>query len=130
MYAIRSYYDAKAYMKKYANKSRFYFFLTWFSGAMLGLVLSVNLIQLFVFWELTSLFSFLLISFFNEKESSRKAAFQSLFVTGFGGLCLLVGIVLIGSHVGSYSLSDWISASNEIKASSIYTPSLISYNFV
>jgi multicomponent Na+:H+ antiporter subunit A len=116
---------AKAYMKGYAATTTFYFYLTLFSGAMLGLVLSANFIQLFVFWELTSIFSFLLISFFNEKESARKAAFQSLFITAFGGLCLLSGFILLGSIVNSYSLTDWVNNAETIKASSKYLPSFI-----
>lgn len=116
---------AKAYMKSYAGTTKFYFYLTLFSGAMLGLVLSSNFIQLFIFWELTSILSFLLISFFNEKEQARKAAFQSFFVTGFGGLSLLTGIILIGSEVGSYSLSDWMNNAETIKASNKYLPALL-----
>ena len=114
-----------AYMKSYANNDRFNFFLFLFSGAMLGLVLSENLIQLFIFWELTSFLSFLLITFFHEKESARKAAFQSLFITGFGGLILLAGILLIGNVVQSYSLTEWINQSEVIRESSFYLPGLI-----
>lgn len=116
---------AKAYMKGYANTTIFYVYLTLFSGAMLGLVLSANFIQLFIFWELTSVLSFLLISFFNEKEAARKAAFQSLFVTAFGGLSLLAGFILLGSIVDSYSLTDWINNAETIKASNKYLPSLL-----
>lgn len=116
---------AKAYMKGYANTTKFYFYLTLFSGSMIGLVLSANFIQLFIFWELTSILSFLLISFFNEKEAARNAAFQSLFVTSFGGLCLLAGFILLGSIVNSYSLQDWINNADSIKASSKYLPSLL-----
>jgi multicomponent Na+:H+ antiporter subunit A len=116
---------AHAYMKSYERTSIFYFYLFLFSGAMLGLVLSGNLIQLFVFWELTSFLSFLLISFFHEKAASRNAAFQSLVVTGFGGLVLLSGIVLLGGVVGSYSVADWVSNSEIIKQSHLYLPGLL-----
>lgn len=116
---------AHAYMKSYPNTDRFYFLLFLFSGAMLGLVLSENLIQLFIFWELTSFLSFLLISFFHEKESARKAAFQSLFITGFGGLILLTGIILIGNLVQSYSITEWINQAEIIRESSVYLPGLI-----
>lgn len=114
-----------AYMKSYKNLSIFYFYLFVFGAAMLGLVLSGNLIQLFVFWELTSFLSFLLISFFHEKEASRSAAFQSLFITGIGGLIMLAGIVLLGSLVGSYSVSQWIEQAEVIKAHRFYLPGLI-----
>ncbi len=116
---------AHAYMKSYFNTDRFYFFLFLFSGAMLGLVLSENLIQLFIFWELTSFLSFLLITFFHEKESARKAAFQSLFITGFGGLILLTGIILIGNTVQTYSLNEWIRQGDIIRESTMYLPGLI-----
>lgn len=116
---------AKAYMKFYSGTTKFYFYLAMFTAAMLGLVLSANFIQLFIFWELTSVLSFLLISFFNEKESARKAAFQSLFVTGLGGLALLVGFLLIGSIINSYSLADWVDHAELIKSSNKYTPGLI-----
>ena len=116
---------AYAYMKSYKNSSVFYFYLSLFSGAMLGLVLSGNLIQLFMFWELTSFLSFLLISFFHEKEAARKAAYQSLFITAVGGIVMLAGIVLIGSIVDSYSVSEWVAQSDLIKAHQFYLPGLI-----
>jgi multicomponent Na+:H+ antiporter subunit A len=112
-------------MKLYANLNRFFFYLTVFSGAMLGLVLSYNMLLLFVFWELTSFLSFFLISFFNEKETARKAAFQSLFITGFGGLSLLIGILLIGSIAGSYELTDWEQNTALITNSKLYLPALL-----
>ena len=116
---------AHAYMKSYKNLRSFYFYLFLFSLAMLGLVLSGNLIQLFMFWELTSFLSFLLISFYHEKETSRKAAFQSLFITGIGGIIMLAGIVLIGSVAGSYSVSEWIIQSGSIQAHRFYIPGLV-----
>ncbi|MFO7655989.1 MAG: proton-conducting transporter membrane subunit [Bacteroidales bacterium] len=106
---------AHLYMKNYENTGGFYLHLNLFSASMLGLVLSGNLIQMFIFWELTTVFSFFLIGFFHEKDESRKAAFQSLFVTGFGGLCLLTGIILLGTVTGSYSISDWILHADEIR---------------
>ncbi len=116
---------ALTYMKSYTGTTKFYFYLTLFSGAMLGLVLSADFIQLFMFWELTSVLSFLLISYFNENEQARKAAFQSLFVTGFGGLCLFAAIILIGSIVDSYSLSEWLENAHLIKEDRRYLPALV-----
>ena len=116
---------AHAYMKSYKNLGVFYFYLFLFSAAMLGLVLSGNLIQLFVFWELTSYLSFLLISFFHEKESARNAAFQSLYLTGFGGLVMVAGIILLGSVVGSYSVSDWVVNAEILRAHQFYLPGLM-----
>lgn len=116
---------ASDYMKKYSGRDRFHSFLFLFSGAMLGLVFAENLILMFIFWELTTVLSFMLISFFHEKSASRKAAFQSLFITGFGGLSLLGGIILLGSIVDSYSVKDWIERGAEIRNSQLYLPGLI-----
>lgn len=115
---------AHLYMKNYEGANSFYLYLNLFGASMLGLVLSGNLIQMFIFWEFTSFLSFFLISFFHEKEGSRKAAFQSLFTTAFGGLCLLTGIILIGTVTGSYSINDWITNADAIKSSNLYFPAL------
>jgi multicomponent Na+:H+ antiporter subunit A len=116
---------ARPYMKSYEGTDKFFFYLMLFSGAMLGLVLSANLIQLFIFWELTSYLSFFLISFFHEKESARKAALQSLYITGLGGLSLLAGIVVLGSVAGSYSLDVWMDNASAIRESHLYLPGLL-----
>ena len=113
------------YMKSYDGRGRFSIYLFLFSGAMLGLVFSENMMLLFIFWELTSVLSFLLISFFHEKVEARKAAFQSLFITGFGGLSLLAGIILLGTQVDSYSISVWVEQAATIKESPYYLPGLI-----
>lgn len=116
---------ARDYMKKYDGTGKFYFYLTLFSGAMLGLVLSANMVQMFIFWELTSVLSFFLISFFHEKDTARNAAFQSLFITALGGLSMLAGVIIIGQIAGSYSLQDWIDHAAAIKAHRLYLPSLL-----
>jgi len=116
---------AHTYMKHYDGRGRFSIFLFLFSGAMLGLVLSENLVLMFIFWELTTVLSFLLISFFNEKGEARKAAFQSLFLTGFGGLSLLAGIILLGTVVNSYSVTEWVARADEIRESREYLPGLV-----
>ena len=116
---------AADYMKKYEARDRFHSFLFLFSVAMLGLVFAENLILMFIFWELTTVLSFMLISFFHEKSTSRKAAFQSLFLTGFGGLSLLGGIILLGSIVDNYSIQVWIERGAEIRNSRLYLPGLI-----
>ncbi|HDR89657.1 MAG TPA: DUF4040 domain-containing protein [Bacteroidetes bacterium] len=116
---------SRVYMKEYQETGRFYLYLFLFAGSMTGLVLSANLIQLFIFWELTSVLSFLLIGFFHEKAEARRAAFQSLYITGFGGLCMLAGIILLGSIPGSYSLPAWLASSAAIRASSFYVPGLL-----
>jgi multicomponent Na+:H+ antiporter subunit A len=116
---------ARPYMKSYEGTDKFFLYLMLFSGAMLGLVLSANLIQLFIFWELTSFLSYFLISFFHEKESARKAALQSLYITGLGGLSLLAGIVVLGSVAGSYSLDVWLDNAVAIRESHLYLPGLL-----
>ncbi len=116
---------AQYYMKKYERTTSFYAYLTLFSGAMLGLVLSGNLIQLFVFWELTSVLSFLLITFFHQSAKARKAAFQSLFITIMGGLALLAGIIILGAEVDSYNINVWTEKAHLLKSSEQFTIGLI-----
>ena len=80
-----------------------------FAGAMLGLVLSDNMLLLYVFWEFTTVLSFLLVGHYGTQASSRRAATQALLVTTAGGLAMLVGIVVLGQVTGSYLLSDVIA---------------------
>ena len=80
---------------------RFFTFLLLFMGAMLGVVLADNLILLVLFWELTSLSSFLLIGYWHGREDARQGARMALTITGAGGLCLLAGALLIGHIAGS-----------------------------
>lgn len=96
-----------------------------FMGAMLGTVLSDNLIVLFVFWELTSLVSFLLIGFDSHQVAARKAALQSLVVTAGGGLCLFAAILLLGSAVGTFSLSEIATRGDELVSSPLAPAILI-----
>lgn len=81
-----------------------------FVGAMLGLVLADNVMLLYVFWELTTIFSFLLIGFNPTQRASRLAAIQALLVTTVGGLAMLVGLLMLGHQSGSYLLSEIIAA--------------------
>ncbi|MFI5499842.1 Na+/H+ antiporter subunit A [Nocardia asteroides] len=80
--------------------------LTGFAGAMFGLVVSDNMLLLYVFWEITTVLSFLLVGHYAERAVSRRAAIQALLVTGAGGLAMLVGIVILGNRYGTYLLSD------------------------
>jgi len=97
-------YAAEYLGKKYAH-ARFYSCLLFFMSAMLGTVFSNNLLLLFVFWELTGVASFLLIGFFHESDESRRGARQALLVTATTGLCMLVGVILLGLASGTYSLA-------------------------
>ena len=116
---------ARYYMSPEDPVPRFFCFLLAFMGSMLGLILSGNLIQLVFFWELTSLFSFLLIGYWHHNRSARDAARMALIATAAGGLCLLVGVLLIGNIVGSYDLDIVLASGDLIRASDLYLPALI-----
>lgn len=96
---------ASGYLRDHAELGRFYLFFLMFMASMLGVVLSDNLILLFIFWELTSLSSYFLIGFYHEEENSRKSALQALLVTGGGGLAMLAGFVLLGQIAGTWECS-------------------------
>lgn len=97
---------AGAYLKGHQYLGRFYVILLSFMASMLGLVLSDNLISLFVFWELTSVTSYLLIGFNHEDKDTRKLALQGLFVTGGGGLVLMAGLIMLGIAGGTNSITE------------------------
>jgi len=113
---------AGGYMKGHAQQGRFFSFLFLFMGAMLGLVLGNNLFTLFIFWELTSITSFLLIGFNHLKAKSRRAAIQALVVTGGGGLILLAGFVMIISVTGEVSMSELLKSPDVIRNSGYFVP--------
>jgi len=94
-----------AYFKWGPPTARFVGYLTAFAASMLGIVVSDNLYGLFVFWELTTITSYLLIGFEDEKGSARAAALQALLVTGVGGLAMLGGLVLLAQQAGTSSLA-------------------------
>ncbi len=100
---------ASEYMRGQAHVGRFTAFLVSFMLAMLGLVLSDNLVGLFVFWELTAVTSFLLIGYSHEEATARRAALQGLLVTGAGALAMLAGFVLLGEAAGTYSLREMLA---------------------
>lgn len=88
---------------------RFGGFLVAFAGAMAGLVVADDLLLLFVFWELTTVFSYLLIGHYADRTSSRRAAMQALVVTTAGGLAMLVGVVVLGVSAGTWSVSEVVA---------------------
>ncbi len=116
---------ARYYLSERDSLGRLYAYLLLFMGAMLGVVLSENLIQLLVFWELTSLSSFLLIGYWKEREEARNGARMALAVTGAGGLALLGGILLLGRITGSHELTVILASGDLIRAHPLYTPALI-----
>jgi len=113
------------YLHGHRHEGRFFGFILLFMGSMLGLVASDNLILMFVFWELTSVSSYLLIGFDHEKKESRAAALQALLVTGGGGLALLAGLILIGQVGGSFSFSELLEKADAIRGHALYLPILL-----
>jgi len=111
---------ADAYMVGHPQRNRFFLYLHAFLLSMLGLVLSNDLILLFVFWELTSLFSFLLIGFEHASAQARNSARQALLVTGCGGLLLLVGFLMVGQVTGTYALSELPGHAAQLHRHSLY----------
>ncbi len=113
------------YLKGDPRLPRFYAAILFFMAAMLGLVLADDAIALFVFWELTSVSSYLLIGFDHEQEKARKAALQALFVTGAGGLALLAGLLLLGEVAGTLQLSALGTQAGAIQSHALYLPALL-----
>ena len=107
---------ARYYMSPKDPVPRFFSFLLAFMGAMQGLVLSGNLIQIVVFWELTSLFSFLLIGYWTQNALAREGARMALTITALGGLALLVGMIVLGQIAGSYDLDVVLASRDTILA--------------
>ena len=112
---------AGEYMKGYPQRGRFTLFLVSFMLAMLGLVLSDNLIVMFVFWELTTITSFLLIGYSHENATARRAALQGLLVTGAGALAMLAGFVVLGQAVGTFSLREMLADQGSLADHPHYT---------
>ncbi len=116
---------ASGYLEGHKKLARFYGYLLFFMTSMLGVVLSDNIFALFIFWELTSISSYLLIGFNHEKERSRYAALQALLVTGGGGLAMMAGLLLMGHVGGSYSITELINQSLTITSNGLYVPIMI-----
>ncbi len=104
---------------------QFYTYLLLFQGAMVGIVLSGNVLLLIIFWELTSLSSFLLIGYWKHLPEGRQGARMALAVTGMGGLALIGGMLLLGEIAGSYEISVILQNAAQIQASPLYLPALI-----
>src|SRR5690606_763719 len=111
---------AHYYLAEEDSASRFFGYLMLFMGAMLGVVLAHNLLLLVVFWELTSISSFLLIGFWTGRQDARQGARMALSITGMGGLALLGGVLLIGRVTGSYELDVVLASGDAIRASTLY----------
>jgi len=116
---------AGAYMQDYEHTDRFYVYIGIFMTSMVGLVVSDNMITMFVFWELTSISSYLLIGFNHHKEKSRKLALQALLVTGGGGLALMAGLILLSQISGSLEISALYDLNETIRNAPTYTAIVI-----
>ena len=116
---------ARFYLSREDPMGQFYTYLLLFQGAMVGIVLSDNILLLLIFWELTSLSSFLLIGYWNHLPAGRQGARMALAVTGLGGLALIGGMLILGNIAGSYDLSVILTQKEVIQASPLYLPALI-----
>jgi multicomponent Na+:H+ antiporter subunit A len=115
---------AGGYLAGHPQLGRFFAYLLLFMASMLGLVLADNVIALFVFWELTTLSSYLLIGFDHERDAARDAALAALLVTGIGGLALLAGLILLGQAGGTLELSALMGRGEVVRAHPLYLPIL------
>jgi multicomponent Na+:H+ antiporter subunit A len=120
---------ASSYLKGHQYLDRFYGYLCLFMSAMLGVVLSDNVLLLFVFWELTSISSFFLIGFNNHNADSRRSALTALSITGMGGFFLLAGVILLSQIAGTFSIQGMMENANLIKNNEFY-PVVIGLIFV
>jgi multicomponent K+:H+ antiporter subunit A len=116
---------ARFYLSAADPMGRFFTYLLLFQGAMLGISLSDNVLLLLIFWELTSLSSFLLIGFWRHSPEARQGARMALFVTGGGGLALIAGLLILGDIAGSYDLTVILQQGEAIQASPLYLPALL-----
>jgi multicomponent K+:H+ antiporter subunit A len=116
---------ARYYLSQNDSLPKLFSYLMLFMTAMLGIVMSNNVIQLWVFWELTSISSFLLISYWWHKSEARKGARMALAVTGAGGLALLGGLMLLGDIVGSYNLDTILASKAIIQSHDLYELALV-----
>jgi len=111
---------SRFYLSRKDPMGNFYTYLLLFQGAMVGVVLSDNVLLLFAFWELTSLSSFLLIGFWGHLPEGRQGARMALAVTAAGGLSLIAGMLLLGGVTGSYRLTDILQQGDVIRQSELY----------
>lgn len=116
---------SSAYLAGHPHLVRFHLYLLLFTVAMLGLVLANDLVTLFVFWELTTVASYLLIGFDHASAEARRSARQALLVTGAGGLALLAGLILLGAVGGSFELSAIVAQGDAVRGHALYLPILV-----
>jgi len=110
---------ANGYLYEDRNKGQFFLYLSLFMTAMLGVVMSGNILVLFIFWELTSLTSYLLIGYYHQSEESRKSALMAMLVTVSGGLFMLAGFILLGTELGTYDLNEIFTKTEVLSRSNL-----------
>lgn len=111
---------SSSYMAGHSHIGRYFVFLHAFMISMLGIVTADNLLLLFVFWEGTTVFSYLLIGFDHESDIARDNARQAILITSAGGLALLIGILLLKIAGASFTLSHWVTAGDQIRQHALY----------
>ncbi len=111
---------AGTYLAGHKHQGRFLGFMLAFMGAMLGLVLADSLLALFLFWELTSITSFLLIGFDHTRQAARRAAIQALVITNIGGMALLAGGILVSLIAGTWEMSALRNMGDVLRDSTLY----------
>ena len=116
---------ARYYLTKSDPVPRFYAFLMAFAGAMVGMLMSGNILMLVVFWELTSILSFLLVGYWHQSQNAREGARTALIVTGIGGLCLLLAMLMIGRIAGSHDLDVVLASGDLVRADPAYPAILV-----
>src|SRR5690554_5103434 len=116
---------ARFYLSEQDPMGLFYVYLLLFQGAMVGITLSDNILLLLIFWELTSLSSFLLIGYWKHLPEGRQGARMALAVTGLGGLALIGGMLILGDIAGSHDLTVILQNKDMVQASPLYLPALI-----
>lgn len=107
--ALVVFYCTRYFSKSASSQMRFAGVLMAFIGSMLGLVLADNLLLLYVFWELTTVFSYLLIGHYIDRKASRRAAMEAIIITTAGGLAMLTGFLVLGHEAGTYTISEIVS---------------------
>ncbi len=116
-----------SYMKGEASLGRYYAFVLFFIGAMVGLVLTSNLLLIFFFWEITAICSYALIAFHNDDPKAVRGGIKALIITSVGGVGLLAGALVIFAYTGSYDINAFIGAAGTIPANIL---SLLAFGFL
>ncbi|MFF5995752.1 Na+/H+ antiporter subunit A [Lysinibacillus sp. KU-BSD001] len=113
------------YLSKKESLHHFYCYLLLFMGAMLGVVLSDNLIVLYAFWELTSVSSFLLIAFWHHRKASRAGARKAMTITVIGGVAMLVGFLMLYAMAGTFSVREMIANVELLQVHTLFIPAML-----